>query len=109
MDKTYFANAFSLNMLASFPANIKIEEVNKQQVFFTALGNPNFVSAIGHADTAKQLSNILGIEVSCDRINVKLDVGDNLIVAQYSGPRLPEGTFTLPEGASFRFFRVIFY
>lgn len=60
-------------------------------------------SAIGHADTARIISNMLGIELPSNRINVKLLHGEKMIVAQYSGPRLPEGATTLPEGAKIEF------
>jgi len=62
-----------------------------------------FTSAIGHADTAAVVGNILDLPVQANRVSVKLEQGDNLIVAQYSGPRLPEGSTSLPEGASIKF------
>lgn len=55
-------------------------------------------SVVGHADTAA----ILGVPFN--RVTLKLHKDDTLIVAQYDGPRLPEGTTTLPDGASFRWF-----
>ena len=57
---------------------------------------------------AKVVSNQLGIEIPTNRINVVLKPGDNVIVAQYIGPRLPEGTTTLPAGARVEFFKVNF-
>lgn len=57
-------------------------------------------SAIGHADTAA----VLG--VAMNRINVSLKKGDVAYVAQLQGGRLPEGTTTLPDGFSFKFWRL---
>jgi len=64
------------------------------------------VSAIGHADTAAVLANMLGFEVPVNRISVTLDTETELFVAQLVGGRLPEGSTSLPEGFKFKFFRV---
>lgn len=99
MTKTvYILNAFSLQMLETFPANIRIGQVGKLPSLDD--DNYNVVSAIGHQDTA----NVLGLPMN--RINVKLHEGDTAYVAQLQGGRLPEGSTTLPEGFSFKFFRV---
>jgi hypothetical protein len=63
-------------------------------------------SVIGHADTAKVLSNLLGFEVPVNRIAVKLSKFDVLYVAQVVGGRLPEGSTTLPDGFEIRFVEV---
>ena len=63
-------------------------------------------SVIGHADTAKIVSNILGIDLPVNRTNVKLVRREKMIVAQYSGPRLPEGATVLPDGAKIEFILV---
>lgn len=55
------------------------------------------VSVVGHPDTAA----VLGVE--CNRVNLKLNQGDVLYVAQLVGGRLPEGCTTLPDGFSFKF------
>ena len=64
------------------------------------------VSAIGHADTAAVLCNMLGFEVPMNRMNISLDEDTEIYVAQLIGGRLPEGSTTLPEGFSFKFYRV---
>lgn len=56
------------------------------------------ISAIGHADTARVVSNILNRDVQANRISLTLSEGDTLYVAQLTGGRLPEGATTLPEG-----------
>jgi len=65
-----------------------------------------FKSIVGHENTAKLLSDILGTSVPFNRETIRLEVGDTLYVAQYFGPRLPEGATVLPEGASFRYFAI---
>lgn len=97
-------NAFSINMLTqdtSFRFNkLTVEEA------VARLGE-DFVSAVGHADTAALFAEQLGIVVPCNRITVEID--DNvktLIVGQYKGPRLPEGCHTLPEGATIEWWSV---
>jgi hypothetical protein len=64
------------------------------------------VSAIGHADTAAVISSMLEMPLPANRISVKLGPDDGLLVAQLTGPRLPEGTTTLPEGAHIEFWIV---
>ena len=98
------ANAFSLNMLSQAKALVSVEQISLEEAK-TVLAN-GFVSAIGHQDTANVLSNLLGIDVPMNRVNVVLDNDTTLIVAQYKGPRLPEGSTTLPEGAKIEFYRV---
>lgn len=90
--KIYLANAFSIQMLPEDGASVDFEVVETL---------PNgLVSAVGHADTAR----VLGVE--CSRVSIKLGHGDILYVAQLMGGRLPEGTTTLPEGFSFKFFKI---
>lgn len=94
MEKPFLANAFSMQMLHDFPATVTFEEISKNEI------PSDVVSAVGHKDTAA----VLGVE--CNRVNVALNKGDVLFIAQLQGGRLPEGTTTLPEGFSFKFFKV---
>lgn len=41
-----------------------------------------------------------------NRETMKLDAGDVLVVAQYVGPRLPEGATELPPNARIEYFTV---
>ena len=95
----YMLNAFSANMLAEFPVSVQFTEITTNVV--TALAQES-VSAVGHADTAALFSTILGVKIPCNRVSVTLKAGDNALLGQYSGPRLPEGATTLPEGASIK-------
>ena len=94
-------NAFSLNMFdpsSSFPIfrEMQVDEVKKISL----------ESAIGHADTAKVLSSILEMDIPTNRVTVQLKQNEKCIVAQYIGPRLPEGSLRLPEGSKIEFFLV---
>jgi hypothetical protein len=95
----HISNAFSLNMLASFPARLSAEEVSLDEARRLAA---TATSAVGHETTAAIFATLLGCEVPVARINVRLQPGDALLVGQYIGPRLPEGATTLPEGAAIR-------
>lgn len=101
--RCWLANAFSLNMLGSIPKGlaVRVEEASLDEV-----RGLDMQSCIGHEDTARILTGLLGRPVEANRDTVKLELGDELIVAQYDGARLPVGATTLPEGSTFRWFRV---
>ena len=94
----YLLNAFSLNMIVG-NADIEIREITRAMAASLAA---DCVSAVGHADTAAVFSSVLGVTVPCNRATVALKEGDVALVGQYSGPRLPEGATSLPEGATIR-------
>jgi hypothetical protein len=65
------------------------------------------IQAVGHEQTVALANASLGCDaVSFARISVQLKHGDQLIVCQYVGPRLPEGVTVLPEGAEIRWYLV---
>jgi hypothetical protein len=85
----YVSNAFSLGMVPrELLPTVRIAPCDEPNT-------KNMVSVVGHPDTAA----VLG--VAFNRATLRLNAGDVLYVAQYVGPRLPEGTVTLPEGARF--------
>ena len=92
----HICNAFSLQMLDKLNAQIQVTPVSKDQV--KNLMGSKLVSAIGHADTAAVVSSDLGLELPANRVNVKLADGEEIVVAQFVGGRLPEGATTLPQG-----------
>ena len=94
----FILNAFSLNMIVG-NADIVVREVSRAVAASLASG---CVSAVGHADTAAVFSSVLGVEIPCNRVTVALKDGDLALVGQYSGPRLPEGATSLPEGATIK-------
>jgi len=118
--KVYLTNAFSLNMLqfgTDLTVNIRKLTVDEAKRVLAPEGHldPGVVPAIGHTDTAAIVGGLLGlsegdiarmVEVAQSRPTVKMTGGDRAVVAQYIGPRLPEGTTKLPEGARIEFFLV---
>jgi len=98
MPTTYFGNAFSPNMLASMPCDVRFAEIS-------AAAAAEYVSAgvehaVGHATTAAVFEAELGVPVPTNRTTVTLNPGDKLVFGQYRGPRLEEGVTTLPDGAT---------
>ena len=98
-------NAFSINMLTS-STNVNFERISTETARTFIKEADDIISAIGHADTAHIVGDILGIEVEPNRMSVQLTSDETLLVAQYTGPRLPEGATTLPEGAVINFWLV---
>jgi hypothetical protein len=100
-------NAVSLNMLPADVAGgaIVFLRVTPENARRLAAGRGPIVSAIGHADTARLVGQQLGVELPADRRNVVLG-GEPVLVAQYVGPRLPEGATELPTGARIEYFIV---
>ena len=94
----FLLNAFSLNMIVG-NADIVVREITKGVAASLA---SSCISAVGHADTAAVFSSVLGVEIPCNRATVALKDGDVALVGQYSGPRLPEGATSLPEGATIK-------
>lgn len=93
----YISNAFSLSMIAP-RAHIDVSPLTAEEVAALPLE-----SAIGHADTAKVVGGLIGVDLSANRANVFLKPGEKMVVAQYIGPRLPEGATQLPDGARIEF------
>ena len=101
----YISNAFSLNMVNS---NCQIRVINlslEEAIEFCQKKHPR--SFAGHADTAQVAGNLLGYGIAENRASLTLGCGDEVLVTQYAGPRLPVGATELPEGASFRFIRCV--
>ncbi len=90
-------------MISVFPIDIHVEEISLEQAKTLAT---DAMSAVGHADTANVFSNVLGVDVPANRVNVVLKKDDKALVGQYVGPRLPEGCSTLPEGATIKWLLV---
>ncbi len=107
MKKLYVANAFSLSMLDRHDQQYMVENTRIPFPCNNPLNylknckenNIEIVSCIGHENTAQLFSNILGMQLSANRIDIKLEKDIILLVGQYQGPRLEEGVTTLPENA----------
>jgi hypothetical protein len=109
----YLTNAFSINMLEG---NAKVTFTKIEDTAYVAkilamsMDNNNLTGAIGHASTAEVVNAALGLDIVHSRCNVVFKETDSwldsLMVAQYRGPRLEEGTTTLPEGATIEWWLV---
>lgn len=97
-------NSFSLNMIAALPAQILFEEISLDEA--KKLLQDGFTSAVGHADTATILADLLQLPVESARVTVSLAKGEVALIGQYTGPRLPEGTTTLPAGSTIKWIKV---
>lgn len=104
MDKVKILNGLPLGAMPS-GIQLSIREVTLSDAQALVAKN-NYESYVGHVDTATILSQMLGVSIQFNRASATFNAGDALLVCAYSGPRLPEGATTLPEGASFRFFVV---
>lgn len=103
----YIVNAFPAGVVPPQGALVRWFPVEPAVV--AEYADEGAVSAIGHEDTARLVSFLIGRNVPAQRITIpQLNVGDVLLVAAYRGPRLPEGATTLPEGAEVVFFEVTF-
>lgn len=100
-------NAFSINM---FPGvrerTVKFIPATLEQAK-GLIGETKVTGAIGHATTAALVNGLLDVEIEHTRVNVVFGENDDLLVAQYTGPRLPEGATVLPEGAAINFWLVV--
>lgn len=101
----YVSSAFSLNMLDGKEHNLKVVPLSDEEAY-NLIQDKSFVSIIGHQDTAAIISTLLGKDVAYCRRNTSLTADDTMLVGQYIGPRLPEGTTTLPENARIEFYYV---
>lgn len=100
---TKISNAFSIQMLTG-GAQVNFAPVTAE--YATHKLQTGFESYIGHPDLAAIVADVTGVEVPANRASLTLTDDDILIVAQYRGPRLPEGATKLPEGATVEFWRV---
>lgn len=96
----FVCNAFSLQMLPLDRAMaVEIAPVSLEEAREISKGA---VSAVGHADTAAVFQDQLGCPVPMNRISVRLEPGDSVLVGQLVGGRLPEGATQLPDGFAIR-------
>ncbi|NCC88516.1 MAG: hypothetical protein EOM05_11775 [Clostridia bacterium] len=102
MAKTLVSNAFSLNMVSEDNYGICVETVSLEDVV-----NAMPKSVIGHKELADSLASSWEGFVF-NRETVTLGLLDTLFVIQYSGPRLPEGATSLPEGAKLKYLKITF-
>jgi hypothetical protein len=73
----YILNTFAvpINFVKHEEAIIKIEKIELEQAK-KLLSNNKFVSAVGHESTARLLSELFGVHIPTNRIEVSLEEGD---------------------------------
>ena len=101
-------NAFSIGMLGPVPDHHAVSAAFRRITLEEArhILDYGIESAIGHPSTAVLLSNLLGLEVPENRVSVTLVPGERAVVAQYAGPRLPDGAIKLPLGTEIQWFEI---
>ena len=96
-------NAFSINMLEK-SGNLSFSRVENPAEL--VLSNCLVGNAIGHTDIDRVARGILAADGVVDILEGRRDSvvfgqgHDALLVAQYRGPRLPEGATMLPKNAT---------
>ena len=91
----YLNNTFSLSMLPDMRIySVRIIEMDIERFKQEAI---NAVSIWGHKNSVSKITEVLGRPVTLNRQSVSLQDGDTVLVAQYGGPRLAEGSTELPE------------
>ena len=103
----YLVNAFSLNMLqfADQELTISFKPISSNAAQ-GLLHSSEFKNAIGHPTTDTVIRSQLNIDQAGERMNVLLVDEDQLVVAQYRGPRLGEGATELPHNATIEYYLV---
>jgi hypothetical protein len=86
----YISNAFSLGMLKNNEICLYVRKIDVEYVKKLIEREGKVVSAIGHQATAEILSTLLDTKIEVNRVEVKLDLSDRLIVFQLR-KRLSEG------------------
>jgi hypothetical protein len=117
----YLVNAFSAGMLPADGAGVDFHPLTDRPETRISEAKPaseeagdllarwameGWTSAVGHADVAAIFAAELGHKVPLNRATVSLHEGDECLLGQYVGPRLPEGCAGLPPGSTIRWIRV---
>jgi len=74
----YVLNSATLPLKEGGKYLIKAKEISIEEAKEILQVEP-FISAVGHEATAKLLSNVLGVEIKYNRIQIQLTTGDKLI------------------------------
>ena len=103
--KITLTNSFSINMI-EMSMELTFQKIDRWDA--RALSKEVSENAIGHKDTDNVVRSELDLSIEGERktLSFKPEDGDVLLVAQYKGPRLEEGTKTLPEGATIEYWLV---
>lgn len=97
-------NAFSVNMLNGDNQAVDFCPISGEEA--RNLLVHGFKSFIGHDSTASILSHTLGLDVEFNRQSYRFMPRDTVVLAQYTGPRLPDHAIQIPEGAKIFFWKI---
>ena len=86
----YVLNSATLPLVEGKAYLIKAKQLSIKEAS-EILKKEKFISAVGHESTAQALSNIFGVNIPYNRIQIFLDNGDKLLSIILK-KRLPEGT-----------------
>lgn len=75
--------------------------IERSTEWVSGVGNGNADTVI--SELKRYLEMGLNIEIPFNQISMPLGEEDELLLAKYIGPRLPEVSTTLPEGAEIQF------
>jgi hypothetical protein len=93
MSKTYLVNSFSINMLKDFPISVVFDKLDEQEFCVRLdirLDEGELINAVGHDSTINLINKLCGVELTKNRVEVKLERGDVALVVMIND-RLPEG------------------
>ena len=85
----YVLNSATLPLAGGKKYLIKARELSVEEAS-EMLKKEQFISAVGHEVTAKVLSNVFGVEIPFNRVQITLQPGDKLLSIILK-KRLPEG------------------
>jgi hypothetical protein len=74
----YVLNSSTLPLKPGKEYLVKVKQLSIEEAKKILQSEP-FISAVGHQSTAEALSNIFGVEIKFNRIQIFLDDGDKLI------------------------------
>lgn len=103
----YVCNVFTIAM-APDGGRLEYRQVTVDEAR-SLLTERDCYQAVGHEQTVGLANAQLGSDLlQFNRVSVRLESGDDLVLCQYVGPRLPEGATTLPEGAEIRWYHATY-
>jgi len=92
----YLTNTFTLGMLENAQGVFSYKRISLDEAR-EKVKNNGYISAVGHQATAQLMSILLGVDVPYNRIQIKTNAGDEILVCQIL-VRLEEGrVLTLDE------------
>jgi len=100
----YIVNSISLQMInGAKEGAFEFKQISADEVV-EMLSRNKYLSCIGHEDTAKYLSELLGVELIHNPLTLRVENGAQMIVCQYCKGRLRKNISFTPD--AFKFYLV---